>query len=493
MFDATVIGGGPAGSAASLLLSRWGHRVALLSRNPKRQSLAESLPPSCANLFAKIGVRADIEAGDWVRATGNTVYWAGGPARVERFGQGQYGLQVDRRQFDAVILSSAVSAGAHAVTGTARRVTKAEASTSEDSDLWAIEYDEGGEPRTIHSRWVLDCTGRTGLMARQGLRRPEGGLRTTALVGVWERDHWDVPDATHTIVESYDGGWAWSVPVSQKTRYVTVMVDPSLTSLPSRQGLADAYRGELSRTAALSRLVHDASAVGEPWACDASPYTADRFAMPGLLLVGDAGSFIDPLSSFGVKKAFASAWLAAVVVHTCLENPAMEDLAVEFFEARERVMYDQLRRQTAELSREAGTGHSSDFWRERSTSDPGDANEVLNVDSLRTDPRVLAAFAELKRRPAVKLTLSPNVRVVQRATVQGNRLVLGDHLVAPGIAEGVRYVRNVDLMLLSRLAPQSDQVPDLFQAYNRAAPPAPLPDFLGALSVLVGLDVLALA
>jgi flavin-dependent dehydrogenase len=330
-------------------------------------------------------------------------------------------------------------------------------------------------------------------MARQGLRRQEPSLRTTALVGVWERDRWDIPDPSHTIVESYDGGWAWSVPVSETTRYVTVMVDPSLTSLPTRQGLADAYRAELSRTAALSELARDAQAVGDPWACDASPYTAERFAAPGLLLVGDAGSFVDPLSSFGVKKALASAWLAAVVVHTCLENPAMESAALEFFEERERTIYDHLRRQTAALSREAGTGHSSDFWRERSVSDLADGEEVLDVDLLRTDPRVLAAFAELKRRPAVKLSLSPSVRVVQRPAVQGNRLVLDDHLVAPAVADGVRYVRSIDLMLLSRLAPQCDQVPDLFQAYNQAAPPAPLPDFLGALSVLVGLDLLALA
>ena len=38
-----------------------------------------------------------------------------------------------------------------------------------------------------------------------------------------------------------------------------------------------------------------------------------------------------------------------------------------------------------------------------------------------------------------------------------------------------------------------EQVPDLFEAYNRAAPPAPLPDFLGALSTLVGFGMLTLA
>ena len=43
-------------------------------------------------------------------------------------------------------------------------------------------------------------------------------------------------------------------------------------------------------------------------------YDATRFVDGDVLLVGDAGSFLDPLSSAGVKKALASGWLAAVAV-----------------------------------------------------------------------------------------------------------------------------------------------------------------------------------
>jgi hypothetical protein len=72
-------------------------------------------------------------------------------------------------------------------------------------------------------------------------------------------------------------------------------------------------------------------------------------------------------------------------------------------------------------------------------------------------------------------------------------VVLEDYLTGPGIAEAVRYCRNVDLVLITRIAGQYDQVPDLFDAYNRLAPPAPLPDFLGALSALLGLEILSFA
>ena len=61
-----------------------------------------------------------------------------------------------------------------------------------------------------------------------------------------------------------------------------------------------------------------------------------RYAGPRFLLAGDAGSFIDPLSSFGVKKALASAWLGAIVVHTRLAHADRETLASDFFSDWER-------------------------------------------------------------------------------------------------------------------------------------------------------------
>jgi hypothetical protein len=38
------------------------------------------------------------------------------------------------------------------------------------------------------------------------------------------------------------------------------------------------------------------------WACDASVHHATRYGGANFVLVGDAASFIEPLSSFGVKK-----------------------------------------------------------------------------------------------------------------------------------------------------------------------------------------------
>jgi hypothetical protein len=99
---------------------------------------------------------------------------------------------------------------------------------------------------------------------------------------------------------------------------------------------------------------------------------------------------------------------------------------------------------------------------------------------------VLRALEELRSRDAIHLQPTPSVQRVGRPTVRGNRVVVEDHLVVPAFPEGVRYVRNIDLLKLSELSASIASVPDLFEAYNRVASPAPLPDFLGALSLLVG-------
>ena len=57
-------------------------------------------------------------------------------------------------------------------------------------------------------------------------RRFEARYRTLAIAAEWECPEWPRDERTRTLVESYDDGWAWSVPLSATRRQCTVMVDP---------------------------------------------------------------------------------------------------------------------------------------------------------------------------------------------------------------------------------------------------------------------------
>lgn len=498
-FDACVIGGGPAGSTAARLLAEWGHRVALLTRPPTQDALAESLPPSCVHLLERLGLREAVDAAGFVRSSGNTVWWASSAARVEPFALGRTGYQVSRSAFDALLLARSGTAGVavHA----ACSVKHVSAPNAEG--VRTVAYHDVDGAHELTARWVIDATGRAGLLARQW-RVPDDATRTTALLGVWAAPAgWALPDWTHTTIESFGDGWAWSIPLSETERVVTVMVDPRLTPIAGAR-LEAAYRAELAKATRHAAQVSDARLVQAVWACDASPYHATRVSAPGLLVAGDAASFIDPLSSFGVKKALASGWLAAVVVNTALRAPERSAPALELFEARERDAHAALRARVVEVAREVAASGAHRFWAERaegatsgseSVSSSGRAGESgeLDVEILKRDPKVLAAFEELRRRETISLAVAHRAGLSARPTVEGNEVVLRDHLTSPALPHPARYVRNIDLVALAQIATTCRGVPDIIDSYNEGRPPAPLPDLLGALSVLIGCGVLEFA
>ena len=54
----------------------------------------------------------------------------------------------------------------------------------------------------------------------------------------------------------------------------------------------------------------------------------------------------------------------------------------------------------------------------------------------------------------------------------------------------LRFLRDVDLIGVLALAPDHAQVPAWFEAYNRRFPPVALPDFLGAVAVMIAFGLL---
>ena len=493
-FEVAVIGGGPAGAAAGRLLAQWGHSVIVLTRPGSQSSLlGESLPPSTRKILGRVGALQAMEARGFVRSTGHTVWWGESEGRVEEFPEGDAGFQVLRSDLDRVLLALAADAGARVEGDATVRDVKI------DGDAHRIgyttgDYTAGDRAQEVRARWVLDCSGRSGVVARD-FRRQQEGQATLAFLGVWRcPDGWPVPDPTHTLVESFDDGWAWSVPIDEEVRYFTVMVDPRVTEMERGKELAPIYRSEMAKAKRMVALLDGARMDGEAWACSASMYSASRYADGRILLVGDAASFLDPVSSLGVKKALASAWRAAVVTHTSLEKLEMEAASVELHEGRERRVYASYSEQSAEVFRAAGQDHRHAFWEARSQVEDGedefDEDGEPNVERLRRDPVVLTAFDRLRRSPSIDLAPGDELTVVERPTIIDNEVALEERLATPAVPSGLRYLRGVDLKRLLEMSGDHSQVPDLFEAYCRIDKAVVLPDFIGALSVLLARGML---
>ncbi len=493
-----IIGAGPAGSAAARLLAAWGHRVVLVDRpGSDTGRLAESIPPSAQKLLAAIGALSAIEDAGFIRWQGNTVWWGTDEPRIESFPPGTAGYQVERRAFDERLRALAIESGAELRTGIVRDVAIAgldepatEAPRTSSPAEVTIECD--GRAERVAAAFVLDCSGRTGVLARRGLRVADDAIRTIAVAGVWHAaGGWPLADDSHTLVASYEDGWAWSVPTGARVRHFTVMIDPERTGLARGAPSREVYLAELAKVQPFAPVLAAGSLVEGPWGADATTYHARRYAGPGYLLVGDAASSIDPLSSFGVKKALASGWLAAIAVHTAVTRPEMAAEALDFFDRRERALHASAVRQAAGFAADVAARTAHPFWLSRAaTGDDVEAGDGPDPVALARDPTVVAAFEDLRRRPVIRLRVADSTRIAPRPAVRGHEIVLEDQLVLPDWPDGLRYLRGVDLVDLVRLAPAFEDVGDLYRAFSEKHPGVVAPNLLGALSVLIAQGVL---
>jgi flavin-dependent dehydrogenase len=499
--SAVIIGGGPAGAAAGRLLAAWGHRVLVLHKTADRlRGLAESLPPSSLKLLGEIGVRELVLRAGFYRSTGNTVCWGSRDRQVETFGSAgspeTRGLQVFRPELDRLLLQSAEAEGADV---RAQAIVRAVHLESQGA---RVEFEHDGRRQSVSCRFALDCSGRTGVIGHR-FRQP--GYRMYALVGAFQAaERWELPDPTHTLVEATKSGWAWSVPISGSARHVGVMVDGVWARASRSQTLAEVYRTELANTTAHARLASRAS-LRRVWACDASTYSAAVYAQPQFLLVGDAGSFIDPLSSFGVKKALASGWMAALVVNTCLTHPDRQSAALDFFNDWERGACAVHARRSREFAREACARCPSAFWaiRANTATPPGrdtefDVAPTMNRDAdgaaagtMNRDRDVESALKTIKDSVELDLTMGSRARFEKSPVIRGREIVLENAFAdeRPG-GRGIRFWQNVDLVQLADMACRHRQVPELFEAYCQLNGPVPLPSVLGGLSLLVAKGIL---
>ncbi|HKS99630.1 MAG TPA: NAD(P)/FAD-dependent oxidoreductase [Rugosimonospora sp.] len=341
-----VMGGGPAGSVTATALAREGLEVTLIegARFP-RYHIGESLTPSCRAVLAAIGVADTLDRHGFTIKHGGAFRWDA-DSWVFDWGAevGSRSWQVDRSEFDDLLLRHAAACGVAVSTGVSARQVIFDG----DRPAAVTCTPDAGAPFTIDDfDYLVDATGRHGLLSvrRFGNRRPLANLRNIGVWGYWTGAGLlpETPTGGINIISAPEG-WFWVIPLAgdrTSIGYVT-RKDAFVRDRATFPSL-DAYYGHMVAVApVVDGLVAGARYQGPARVETDYSYIADQFCGPGYFLVGDAACFLDPLLSTGVHLALYSGLTAAACIVSVARGEVTEPAALRFFEFAYRRAYTRL-------------------------------------------------------------------------------------------------------------------------------------------------------
>lgn len=364
-FDVAIVGAGPAGSALALRLARAGARVALIERQRGRAfRVGETLPPAIAPRLQRLGVW-DRFMDTRPRASDHMLSsWGAAELQSQSFiaHPHQYGWQIDRARFDAMLAQAAVDAGAVLHAGCRVRDFDGDGAAGRRLQM------EGSEA-ALHARWLVDASGRSArIAARLGSER----IRIDDLIGVVLLfAGGDEGDATRgAMIEAVREGWWYAARLPGGEELVVFMTDADLL-----QGAGDPTDFALGRLAAAPHTKRRVQGLRPPPRATVWPAASQRLACAagaGWLAVGDAALARDPLSSSGIDFALASAELACATLVAAQSGDEAAIARYAMAIARDFDAYRALRAQFYALERR---WPDAPFWARR-MSGAGRGSEV---------------------------------------------------------------------------------------------------------------------
>jgi menaquinone-9 beta-reductase len=317
-FDAVVVGAGPAGSIAALVLARSGARVALTDKAsfPRDKACGDLVGPRGVQLLADLGVDVpDAGQGADLLAVGPSGRASKLPAFPGRTYAG-HGVVSPRLTFDHALRAAAIAAGATPVRA---RIAAVEAGAAGRVD--AVIASDG---RRLAADVMIGADGALSPLARlAGMLDPGTALWGFA-IRAYLPAHVPIPllvlhDAAPWRIYP---GYGWLFPGADGQANVGIGVGLGTTRRQAQ------LRGDLARFCALLARRGD---IGPD--VSLGPVMGGWLRMGGtgtppaagnVLLTGDAAGLINPLQGEGIGPAMVSARLAAqaVLAHPGDPGPA---------------------------------------------------------------------------------------------------------------------------------------------------------------------------
>jgi menaquinone-9 beta-reductase len=314
--EVLVVGAGPAGSIAALILARAGARVRVIDRAhfPRPKLCGDTLNPGALAMLDHLRVSAGIRARG-LPVSGMVVTGPGGARVVGEYDAGVAGIAITRQDLDMLLLDAAIRAGAEFDPGV---VVRAPLMAPDGLRVMGVRVAASAQEHDLRARIVIGADGRHSRLAfNLGLACYARHPRRWAFGAYYA----DVQETTsHGEMHIRPDGYVGVAPVPDGLTNVCVVRELG-TSFRAQRVESDtvierAVSGdpELQERFARAQRVTPITVLG-PLAVESM-----HAGQPGLLLAGDAAGFIDPMTGDGLRFAIRGAELAAAAALRELET-----------------------------------------------------------------------------------------------------------------------------------------------------------------------------
>lgn len=334
-WDVIVIGAGPAGSTSAALLAEKGHRVLVLDKEKfPRYHIGESMMPFCWFTLDRLGLVDQMdEIGFQQKHSVQFVTMEGKMSRPFYFFQhydhpSATTWQVERQEFDQMIIDKAVSNGAKFYDE-----TKVVAPIHNDAGaVVGVVTEREGKRHELHAKLVVDASGRDCFYASKNKwRKRDPHLSKVAIWTYYEGAVRDpgLDAGSTTVAYIPEKGWFWYIPMRDNKVSVGLVAENGYLFRDGRDP-AEIMDREIKENVWIQDHLAPSKQVGEYWVTGEYSYRSDYCATDGVVLVGDAFAFLDPVFSSGVFLALKSGEIAADAIDEAL---VAGDTSAERFEA----------------------------------------------------------------------------------------------------------------------------------------------------------------
>lgn len=341
--EAIIIGAGPAGTSTAAILAEHGHRVLVIEREKfPRYHVGESLIPFTFGPLERLGLIPKMKKSQFMKKYSVSFVSPDGRRSQPFYFFDRYDRetiaqtwQVLRSEFDQLLMDHARERGAEV-----REETTVTQLLKDDSGrVIGVEVqNKDGSTEHLLAKIVIDASGKEAFASnRLGWRVGEPGLNKVAVWTYYKgsKREPDLDEGATTVAFIPEKGWFWHIPQHDDMVSVGVVAEGKYLSRGGVKDPKTMFHREVEENLWIKDHLSIGTCTGEYWITSEYTRHSKYGASPGLLLVGDAYAFLDPVFSSGVMLALKSGVVAGDAVH---EGLLANDLSPQRFEEYGRLM-----------------------------------------------------------------------------------------------------------------------------------------------------------